>query len=178
MNKYLKSIAVGAVAVMTCNVYAGGTETYPESSSSLQFGLSAMYEKTFNSGFAIGVALQNPNFEFGVNTSIEHNKVANGSGYTQYNLMSYLGYRKNIKSNFYGSIGALGGYGFLSGDNVGAGVTHHPYNIGPYVGFEYQANQNVQMFVRIMPYSYERSTNNDLGNEFFEYGQVGISYFF
>lgn len=177
MNTTLKFFAVAAVAAITSNAIAGGVESAPVSSD-IQYGLSAMYEKMANSGFAVGFTAQNQNFEFGVNTSVEHEKIDGGSSFTQYILGSHLGYRRSLKSNFYGAVGAMASYGFLSGGNVAAGATHEPYVIGPYVGFEYQANTNVQMFVRIMPYNYEREVNNTKANEFFEDGQIGISYYF
>lgn len=150
----------------------------------LQLGVSAFYDEAGPDDFVgVGLDVQNHHFEVGVNTSFDSNRfnlptVPNSMRYSQWFLGGYAGLRQEIRHHVYGAIGGEGVYSFLSGDWQLAGFVKAPYVVGPYVGLEYQPEPYLQMFIRIMPYSYVRTDENSQSNSAFHDGQVGIKYFF
>ena len=76
--------------------------------------------------------------------------------------------------------GILGNYGFY-GNKANAAEsdkTKEPYTIGPYISLSYSPNDNVEIFARVMPVSYERNSENKIEVELFQEGHVGIKYLF
>jgi hypothetical protein len=178
-NTLKKIGSITSLIILAGSAFAGGMETNNTAATkgAMQFGVTGMYDEMVDD-FGIGFAAQNAMWEFGVNGSVDANKKANGTSYTEYYVGAYAGWRHALKSDFYGSLGVMGNYGFYSGDHVAGGKTYHPYTVGAYVGMAYQPKDHVQIFVRLMPYSYESNDANLKENEFFQEGQVGISYFF
>ena len=139
-------------------------------------GLSFHYDDTI-SDFVLGLDLQNNNMEAGVYGNVDNKRTTLGTEYTTWSVGGYLGLRKELHPLFFGAVGILGNYGFLSGQWRQAWRVTEPYNIGPYLAMEYQPQPYVQMFVRILPYSYGRNPINTRNNEVFQAGQIGMKYF-
>lgn len=178
LKKSVLSLALASTIAVGSNAYAGGmANPAPMMPQGLQWGVSVMYNELIDD-MAIGLSAQNEAFEFGVDGSIADNKNNAGIKWTEYYLGAFAGMRALVCDEVYGAVGFMGNYGWLSSDWANAGLFNdNPYTVGVYVGLEYQPKPHLQVFAKIMPYSREKNTANQRENEFFQEGQLGITYF-
>lgn len=172
----LNKVILGLVALSSVSTsFAASMEPVP-ASDPMQLGVSGLYEQDFG-GFAVGLDAQNSNAEAGLVFNGYNIKTVSNVKYGIFNLGGYVGKRQALKNNFFGAVGLGGSYRFLSGDWRSAGIAVNHYTVGPYVGLEYQPESHVQLFVRLMPIVYERSSSNSTELEYFADGQMGVKYF-
>ncbi len=71
--------------------------------------------------------------------------------------------------------GINGGYGFESNKDA----THaNPYNIGAFVGLDFQPIQNVLLTAAVDPYNYSRHVDKDKDSRVLNSGTISVSYLF
>lgn len=141
--------------------------------------VSFFYDETIED-FAVGIGLQSEKMEFEISGSIDFNNPTSDPSYTEYNIGLISGFRHYLAKDVSGSVGFLGSIGFYdSSYNAGQnGKANDPLTLGPYFGLAYQPTEHISVFVRIMPVSYERASNNQIGIEAFQEGLIGMKYLF
>jgi hypothetical protein len=137
----------------------------------IKFGIAMMYDKG-DSSFGIGLALKNALLEAGINARAGRSH-ANAS-FSDGSVGGYTGLRYSLKDKIIGSAGIMGNCA-----NHPYGYSHTPYTIGAYVGLSYEPSDSIQIFARIMPFSYKRLRITHYERYgFFEEGQIGLAFFF
>ena len=155
-------------------------------------GYSIGYSEPAGDDMVIGYDYEGPGKEGGVNFSAEYNKATKvgEDNWSQFSVGGYYGVTKPLKGNAVYSYGLEGNITYVSSKThyeEGDGIDHYPSTIGPYMGLAYKPNNNVKLFYRIMPISYEtfgyesntsqsKSKQNEI--EFFNEGTFGIAYLF
>ena len=170
-------LLAGASSAFAADMNQNSSTSGMFSMGDMQYGVSTMYDE-LTDDMGIGLDVQNQNLEMGLTGSVARNETANDLKYTESFLGLYGGYRQALQDNVYAAVGVQGNYGFHSGNADTAGLTKNPFTVGPYVGLEYQPTSHIQIFTRVMPYSYERKADNEKQSEFFQEGQIGLKYFF
>jgi hypothetical protein len=89
-----------------------------------------------------------------------------------------IGYQAKLLNALTGSIGATGSFGFLGGHYSEAGIEKEPLTIGPYFGLAYSPCEKIELYGRILPYSYKRTLEGAKKQQAFQEGQLGITWYF
>ena len=162
-------------------VFAGGSDQLPtQDSKAFSKNASFLYDG-LTDGFSVGLGIENQRAELNVTGSfVKNNPAGDSSEYMEYFVGGAFGVKHQLKSEVIGTLGVMGNYGYYCNNNKAGenGSTEKPYTVGAYLGLGYQPSDAIQIFVRIMPYSYEKAENNDKEIGFLNQGQVGIKYFF
>lgn len=98
------------------------------------------------------------------------------SSFHLHELRGHLGLRYRLcYSNLFGTVGAAFSYGFRS---VHTPTRCDPYEIGAFVGLDYQFSRHFFISGKIAPYMYERSYNRNTNNRAFAEGSFTVGYIF
>jgi hypothetical protein len=155
-------------------------------------GYSFAYSEPAGDDMVIGYDYESAGREAGINFSAEHNisTKRDAANWNQFSTGLYIGATKPLKGNAVYSYGLEGNITYVSSKSryeEGDSIDHYPSTIGPYMGLAYKPNNNVKLFYRIMPISYETfgfesNTSQQKGKqneiEFFNEGTFGIAYLF
>lgn len=117
-------------------------------------------------------------FVTGVAVNYSSNKTKEDVTWHITTLAGFVAYQSKLLNALTGSIGATGSFGFLGGHYSEAEIETEPFTVGPFFGLSYAPCENIELYGRILPYSYKRTLEGMRKQQAFQEGQLGITWYF
>ncbi len=175
-TKLTKTLAAVGICCLSTMALAGGPDMPSHDLYSGGFGLGLSYSDEMDFGFLMSYTTDELTFSLSNNLVHVDPNAAGGKKQWYWGLYSQLGFRDRLgMENLFLTYGAGGGAIVASNEYSGQ---HTSWYAGPFVGLDYQPLRHFMISGSIYPIAYEKDAAQNKYWDFFEEGNVSLSYIF